>query len=254
MQIITKDFHGSNLRIILIDGKEHFIAKDVALLLGYKRTADAISQHCKKPQAFGTFEGVGKTPTLDPQTKIIPESDVWRLIVKSKMPEAEKIEEWIMEEVLPSIRKTGSYSTLETKPIPKTQLQELQETLDFIDIFDKFSEKTKGKSKIELLKLDDFLTKSGKKSVLDILNIDLKNSYFSVSELGNLTDKKGSEINQDLAKIGFQIQKDGVWEVLENGENFCFETKNRFSQLKWKFEVLEKIEVELNFVNSIPAI
>jgi len=129
----------------------------------------------------------------------------------------------------------------QTTPKPKTQLQELQETLDFIDIFDNFSEKTKGKSKIELLKLDDFLKKSGKKSVLDILNIDLKNSYFSVSELGNLAEKKGSEINQDLAKIGFQIQKDGVWQVLENGEKFCFETKNRFSQIKWKFEVLEKI-------------
>jgi len=137
---------------------------------------------------------------------------------------------------------------------PKTQFQELQETLEFIDIFDKFSEKIENRSKIELLKLDDFLTKSEKRSVLDILNIDLKNSYFSVTELGEFSGKGGAEINQDLAKIGFQIQKDGVWKVLENGDNFCFETKNRFSQLKWKFEVLEKIEVELNFVNSIPAI
>jgi hypothetical protein len=57
--------------------------------------------------------GVGKSPTphLDPQTKLIPESDLWRLIIKSNMPEAVKIEAWVMEEVLPSIRKSGGYGT-----------------------------------------------------------------------------------------------------------------------------------------------
>jgi len=132
---------------------------------------------------------------------------------------------------------------LNNKPVQKlqTQLSELQETLDFIDIFEKLSEKTKGKSNIELLKLDSFLTKSGKKSVLDILNLDLKNSYFSVSELGELSGQKGSEINQALVKVGFQISENGVWKLLENGKDFCFETQNSFSQLKWKFSVLEKI-------------
>ena len=117
-KIITKDFHGSNLRIVLIENKECFIAKDVAELLGYKKTADAISQHCKKQISFEEILKLGKTPTLDlqpylgnswKQTKIIPESDVWRLIIKSKLPNAEKIEKWIFEDVLPQIRKTGSY-------------------------------------------------------------------------------------------------------------------------------------------------
>ena len=124
---------------------------------------------------------------------------------------------------------------------PQTQLSEFQETLDFIDIFEKLSEKTKGKSNIELLKLDSFLTKSGKKSVLDIFNLDLKNSYFSVSELGEFSGKTGSEINQALVKVGFQISENGVWKLLENGKDFCFETQNSFSQLKWKFSVVEKI-------------
>jgi len=124
---------------------------------------------------------------------------------------------------------------------PQAQLSELQETLDFIDIFEKFSEKTKGKSNLELLKLDSFLKKSDKKSVLDILNLDLKNSYFSVSELGEFSGQKGSEINQALVKVGFQISENGVWKLLENGKDFCFETQNSFSQLKWKFSVLEKI-------------
>jgi len=124
---------------------------------------------------------------------------------------------------------------------PQTQLSEFKETLDFIDVFEKFSEKTKGKSNLELLQLDSFLKKSGKKSILDILNLDLKNSYFSVSELGEFLGQKGSEINQALVKVGFQSSENGVWKLLESGKDFCFETKNSFSQLKWKFLVLEKI-------------
>jgi hypothetical protein len=95
---------------------------------------------------------VGELPTLDPQTKLIPEPDVWRLIIKSRLPEAEKVENWIMEEVLPSIRKTGSYSlTEQPKPTKRTDLisvsiEEMRkelEALDFLLNRVHFSEKEK---------------------------------------------------------------------------------------------------------------
>ncbi len=80
--------------------------------------------------------GGGETPPLDPQIKLILEGDVWRLIIKSRLPEAEKIEEWIMEEVLPSIRKTGSYSTqkqqtpiFDTSSFSSEKLLDVQKTL-----------------------------------------------------------------------------------------------------------------------------
>ena len=56
---------------------------------------------------------------------LIPESDVWRLIIRSKLPQAEAIERWIMDDVLPSIRKTGTYS------VPKQPTQ--QKLYDYID-------------------------------------------------------------------------------------------------------------------------
>jgi len=250
-QIITKDFHGSSIRLIIIDGKECFIAKDVASLLGYKRARDAITQHCKKSISIEELLKSGKTPPLDlqpilgnswKQTKIILEADVWRLIIKSTMPEAEKIEKWIMEDVLPSIRKTGSYSISQK---PQTQISELNETLDFIEIFEKFSQIRQGKTDIELLQIDSFLKNSGKKSILEILNLDLENSYFSVSELGQFSGKTGADINQLLLKSEFQFLDNGVWKVLENGKNFAFETKNQFSQIKWKFSVLNIFQMVL---------
>lgn len=93
----------TQIRTVSLEGKPWFVGKDVAEALGYKRTADAIRQHCKKAVAVG----VGDLQTLDPQTKIIPEADVYRLIMKSTLPKAEEFEEWVMEEVLPTIRKTG---------------------------------------------------------------------------------------------------------------------------------------------------
>lgn len=105
------------------NGEVYFVAKDIAGMLGYANPQEAIRTHCKKAISVGDIRGVSDslTPTkdpfefamgktrLDPQTKLIPEPDVWRLIIRSNMPEAEKIEKWIVEEVLPTIRKTGGY-------------------------------------------------------------------------------------------------------------------------------------------------
>lgn len=80
------------------------MAVDVAAALGYATPRDAISRHCK---------GVVKrdTPTSSgiQQMSYINEGDLYRLIMKSKLPSAEKFESWVVDEVLPAIRKTGSY-------------------------------------------------------------------------------------------------------------------------------------------------
>lgn len=108
------NFQSSSIRTVLAnDGEIWFVAKDVALALGYTDTKQAISLHCKnskdiKGSNFTTLSG------LHPQTTIIPESDVYRLTMKSTLPTAEPFQDWLAEEVIPSIRKTGSYS-LETQ-------------------------------------------------------------------------------------------------------------------------------------------
>ena len=87
-----------------------WIAKDVCDILGYTNSRKAIKDHCKHKETFSvTIRDTGKGSVQ--KMTIIPESDVYRLIIRSKLPEAEKFEIWVMEEVLPSIRKTGTYST-----------------------------------------------------------------------------------------------------------------------------------------------
>ena len=94
------------IRVIMIDGEPWFIGKDVAEVLGYKDTDYAIRAHCKHARDFAPDETPGANFSSKARKfKIIPESDVYRLIIKSKLPAAEKFETWVMEEVLPTARK-----------------------------------------------------------------------------------------------------------------------------------------------------
>ncbi|MDG1276992.1 MAG: Bro-N domain-containing protein [Algoriphagus sp.] len=73
-----------------------FVAKDVAELLGYKRERDAVKQHCK-----GAVKHRLPTSSGIQEMSIIPERDVWRLVMKSKLPAAVKFESWVFDEVIP---------------------------------------------------------------------------------------------------------------------------------------------------------
>jgi prophage antirepressor-like protein len=105
------DFHGASVRTLMINGEPWFVAKDVAEVLGYARPSDAIRQHCKGASKH-RIQG-GNLPSGVVDTYIVPERDVYRLVMRSKLPAAEKFEEWVVSEVLPQIRKTGSYNTSE---------------------------------------------------------------------------------------------------------------------------------------------
>lgn len=105
MNLTPFDFRGTAIRVITDDGGDPwFVAKDVADLLEYADTDKAIRTHCKAAQTY-PVEMAGQVRHV----KVIPERDLYRLIMRSKMPAAEAFEEWVVGEVLPSIRKTGSY-------------------------------------------------------------------------------------------------------------------------------------------------
>ena len=86
------------------DGRTLFCGSDVAKALGYARPNDAIAAHCRATVKRSTPIS-GKMQEIN----FIPEGDVYRLITHSKLPEAEKFERWVFDEVIPSIRKTGGY-------------------------------------------------------------------------------------------------------------------------------------------------
>lgn len=121
------DFGGEGVRVLERNGEPWFVASDVARVLGYTNPHEAIRTHCK---------GVSETRTPsaggEQTVKIIPERDVYRLVMRSKLPAAERFEDWVTGEVLPSIRKTGSYGIDPVKALndPATLRQLLLENVE----------------------------------------------------------------------------------------------------------------------------
>ncbi len=109
------------LRVIVIDEEQLFVGNEVASTLGYANSAEAINTHCKYISKVANSVLLGASDykagiasghlhnDLIRKVNLIPEKDVYRLIMRSKLPQAELFSEWIMEEVLPTIRNSGGY-------------------------------------------------------------------------------------------------------------------------------------------------
>lgn len=106
LQIFNNDIFGE-VRGLNIDGKPYAVASDVAKALGYAKPNNAVNTHCKNATLKQGIikDNLGRLQDV----LIIPESDIYRLIIKSKLPKAQEFECWVMDEVLPQIRQTGGY-------------------------------------------------------------------------------------------------------------------------------------------------
>lgn len=104
LQIFNSDEFGQ-VRTVEIDGKPYFVGADIAKALGYKDTVNALKQHCRGVVKHHLIDSLGRKQ----EASFIPEGDIYRLIVRSKLPSAEKFERWVFDEVIPSIRANGGY-------------------------------------------------------------------------------------------------------------------------------------------------
>lgn len=179
------------LRTIEEGDKIYFVASDVAKALGYKRPADAVSAHCRytvkrsipHPQGKGTL-----------QMNVIPEGDVYRLAAHSELPSAEKFESWVFDEVLPTIRKTGSYS------IPQSPEEQMAQGL--LAAQKLLAEKDK---RIEEMRPKEIFADAVSVSKTDIL----------IGDLAKLIKQNGHDIGQKrlfswLREKGYLIKRKGL--------------------------------------------
>lgn len=128
MELQTFNFDNKAVRTFVDEHGEWFCAKDVATTLGYVNPGKAIRMHCKqeggpKRYPLQTLGGVQ-------QFTFITEPDVMRLIISSKLPAAQRFERWVFEEVLPQIRRTGSYNANQFSPADLTRAEILRIALN----------------------------------------------------------------------------------------------------------------------------
>ncbi|MGJ3845975.1 BRO-N domain-containing protein, partial [Limosilactobacillus fermentum] len=121
------NFNGQQVRTVTIDDEPYFVGKDVAEILGYANTRDALSKHVdsEDKNTVAIHDGIKRG---NPNQTVINESGLYSLILSSKLPSAKKFKRWVTSEVLPAIRKTGAYQAKpkDNYPIPATYGEALQ--------------------------------------------------------------------------------------------------------------------------------
>lgn len=119
LQIFNSEEFGQ-VRTVVIDNEPYFVGKDVAAALGYVNARDALSKHVDEDD-----KEVAKcdTPGGKQDLTVINESGLYALVFGSKLNSAKKFKRWVTSEVLPSLRKTGSYETSKKSPIQLLELE-----------------------------------------------------------------------------------------------------------------------------------
>lgn len=139
------------VRTVIIDEKEYFFGVDVARALMYKRPSKAITDNCKGVLIQDTIKNEGGYPE-----PLIPEGDIYRLIIKAGQQgnskeikqKADKLEKWIFDEVLPQLRKTGSYGAPQLPMSTQEQIKLLAQ--GNVELNQKVDNLTERMDKIEL--------------------------------------------------------------------------------------------------------
>jgi prophage antirepressor-like protein len=186
-----------NISVLIIDEKPYFPATECAEILGYSKGRNAISMHCR----YALKQGV---PHPQNQKKLIekifiPEGDLYRLIIKSKLPTAERFEKWVMDEVLPTIRKHSAYLSTETLQRVANNMDETKKLIE--DLFQSQKDLKHLKAKNILLEHD-----------LSYYNGILHNkSSVPVSIIAKDYGMSAIQFNKILKSLKIQFNMNGTW-------------------------------------------
>ena len=122
--VFNNDEFGS-IRTWVVDDEPWFVGKDIATILGYAKPENAIANHVDDEDKTSTLiQGSGSN--YKSKAILVNESGLYSLILSSKLPSAKKFKRWVTGEVLPSIRKTGSYGK------PMSQLEIAQYSINLL--------------------------------------------------------------------------------------------------------------------------
>ena len=265
---ITATFNFNNaadLRVVSIEGEPWFVAKDAAIALGYADTVNAVKLHCKKAKSLKDIGVVNHHPytnqQLDLQTKVIPESDVYRLIMRSKLESAEAFQDWLADEVIPAIRKTGKYEAQPEqakKPEKSSNPVQLSRTSKaMLSMAKAFG--LKGNQAI--LSADRATRMLEGQSPLALLGVELvsesKENLLTATDLGALVGLSPVKTNQRLeaARLqkSYRDSKDRLcWELTDKGQPYAelldvgkkHSDGTPITQIKWRSGVQDLLLVK----------
>jgi len=186
-----------NLEILTIEGKEWFPAIKVAEILGYTNPRKAIRDHTKERGV--TIRSVIDSLGRNQDKKFIDEGNLYRLITRSKLPQADEFEEWVFEDVLPSIRKHGLYAT------DNVIEQTIQNPDYIIHVLTEFKKEREGR-----LVAEQQVNELKPKATYYDLVLQNK-SLLSVSKIAKDYGMSARSLNKLLHSLGVQYKQGDIW-------------------------------------------
>ena len=184
-----------NLEVLLINGKPYFPASKCAKILGYAKPINAVERHCR--YTLKQSSPHPQNPDKVIEINFIPEGDLYRLIIRSKLPSAERFESFIFDTVLPSIRKFGAF-------IEQGTLEEMVANPEFTAALLEQLQKERQKN-AELAPKASYYYR-----------ILQSNSAIPVSLIAKDYGMSALAFNQMLHDFGIQYKISGTWLLYQN--------------------------------------
>lgn len=213
VQLFSNEQFGE-IRVSDKNGEPMFCLADVAKALGYSNPAKAVIDHCKGVTILETPTKNQHGTTVMQNIKFGKESDVYRLVMRSKLPEAEKFQDWICEEVLPSIRKHGGYLTSE-------KVEEALLNPDtIIQLAMQLKEERAEKERLSIQ--NDLQTQQLQISAPKVEYFDKVMQSQSTHNTNNIAKELGISavtLNRKLRELGVQYLQGGQWLLVSKYQN-----------------------------------
>lgn len=191
------NFEGNEVRTVLINDEPYFVGKDIADVLGYLNTRDALSKHVDEEDKNSVAIHDGNKG--NPNQVVINESGMYSLVLSSKLPNAKKFKRWVTNEVLPSIRKHGAYMTDE----------KIEEALLNPDTIISLATKLKNEREGRLIAEQQVKEFQPKVSYYDkVLSND---ALMTISLIAKDYGMSGAGMNKLLHELGVQYRQGGTW-------------------------------------------
>lgn len=188
------------VRTIVVNDEPYFVGKDVAEILGYSNTRDALSKHIdnEDKNTVAIHDGIKGNPNQ----VVINESGLYSLILSSKLPKAKEFKRWVTSEVLPSIRKHGLYAVDDVLNNPDVWIKALTELKE---------ERAKTKQLAETIAIQS----------QQIAELQPKASYYdmvlnckdlvAISVIAKDYGKSAKWLNNYLHEKGVQYKQSKIW-------------------------------------------
>lgn len=204
---VFKNVELGSVRTTVVDGIPYFVGKDVAEILGYRDTSDALKRHVDEDDKLTRcFTDSGQNREM----YVINESGLYSLILRSQLPKAHKFKRWVTSQVLPSIRKHGMYATDELINNPDMA----------IAVFNALKEE---RAKREALELTTAVQKQ------QIAELKPKASYYdvvlkckdiiSMRVIAKDYGKSAQWMNNFLHELGVQYKQSDIWLLYQKYAN-----------------------------------